>query len=97
MKKNYNIDDGTLKDRVESMVVGLKSGKAILKAIEKSGLVYEDVSEESGYFNIHIPTDDGAYVRIYKAKRGFVVQRFTWVRFKWSGIPVFEPSGRHSF
>lgn len=74
-----------------------KSPKAIKKALEKAGLIVEDLSEESGYFNLHIPFDGGHY-RVYKAHDGKIKEQ-VWrpVELKWSGIPTFEPSGRKSF
>lgn len=90
---------------IESMIKGLTKRADILKAIK--GCEYEDLTAESGYLNIHIPTEDGGYVRIYRAydrqmelvpDKGRVrVRKFTPVKFCWSGIPTFEPSGRRSF
>lgn len=53
------------------------------------GMYVEDASEESGYLNYRIRTEDG-YVRVYKHPRlGYQIQPWEMVQFKYSGIPVF--------
>lgn len=93
------------RERVEAMVAGRTGRNEILEAIK--GFRYEDLTDEYGYLNIHIPTKDGGYVRIYRAydrqmelvpDKGMVrVRKFTPVKMAWSGIPTFEPSGHRSF
>lgn len=65
---------------------------SVLKAtdrLKRMGMYVEDVSEESGYPNFHIRTEEGM-VRIYKSPRqGFVVQGWERVQFNYSGIPTF--------
>ena len=78
---------------------GVKTRAEAVRALKKTGLTFTDDTEEYGYPNLHVPTPDGGYVRVYKIGRGkgFKVQKILRVKLKWSGIPVFEPSGRHSF
>ena len=64
----------------------------VLKTMERlrrMGMYVEDASEESGYLNYRIRTEDG-YVRVYKHPRfGYQIQPWEMVQFKYSGIPVF--------
>lgn len=64
----------------------------VLKTMErlrKMGMYVEDASEESGYLNYRVRTEDG-YVRVYKHPRfGYQIQPWKMVQFKYSGIPVF--------
>ena len=81
-----------VKDFLESRLNNRSSQNRIrhtLALLEKSGIHVEDVSDEYGYLNIHIPTVDGM-VRIYKHPRnGICVQAWTPTRVSYSGIPGF--------
>ncbi len=84
---------------VAGLVDGLRKKGDVVKMLKENDIRFEDVSADSGYDNIRIPTNDGGYIRVYRGKRTdqFKVQKFEMVEFKWSGIPTFEPSGRRSF
>lgn len=60
-----------------------------LNKLERIGMYVEDVSDESGYPNFHIRTEEGM-VRVYKSPRtGFHVQCWERAEFRYSGIPTF--------
>ena len=83
---------------VGRIVDGAKSPDEIRKRLSDAGLQFEDLSEEFGYFNLRIPLMDG-YFRIYKPNgKGEKIRTQRWKKteFRYSGIPVFEPSGRRS-
>lgn len=90
MKDNLDL----LKDRVETYL----NTKNPVNTLKKSGISFEDATRESGYLNFRFYGKNG-YVRAYKAEgmKKFKVQIFRQVELKYSGIPVFEPSGRKSF
>lgn len=57
--------------------------------LRKMGMYVEDASEEMGYLNFRVRTEEG-YVRVYKRPRfGYQIQPWKMVEFKYSGIPVF--------
>lgn len=57
--------------------------------LRKMGMYVEDASEEMGYLNFRVRTEEG-YVRVYKHPRfGYQIQPWEMVEFKYSGIPVF--------
>lgn len=85
------------KERIEGLVSGLKSGKAIRDALSSKGIRFDDVSGDYGFPNFHIPVPDGYIGVALLPKEDVRVRRFYRVEMKWSGIPVFEPSGRPSF
>lgn len=91
--------DSELRKNIEALVAKYKQRKPVLKALDRNGIDYTDLTEEMGCADIHILTEDGGYIRIYKPykKPGLVVGKHIPVELRWSGIPVFEPSGRHSF
>ena len=66
--------------------------QTVLKAMDrlrKMGMYVEDASEEMGYLNFRVRTEEG-YVRVYKHPRfGYQIQPWEMVEFKYSGIPVF--------
>ncbi len=66
--------------------------QTVLKTIDRArrmGLYVEDASDEMGYLNYRIRTEEG-YVRVYKHTRlGYQIQPWKRVEFKYSGIPVF--------
>lgn len=66
--------------------------QTVLKTIDRArrmGLYVEDASEEMGYLNFRVRTEEG-YVRVYKHPRfGYQIQPWEMVEFKYSGIPVF--------
>lgn len=66
--------------------------QTVLRAMDrlrKMGLYVEDASEEMGYLNFRVRTEEG-YVRVYKHPRfGYQIQPWEMVEFKYSGIPVF--------
>ena len=87
------IERVTLMDFIENA----KTPKQVKAALKNAGFHFDDISEECGYLNLHIPFPDG-YIRIYKRKDGKIVeQKWTKCEYKYSGIPTFEPSGRRSF
>ena len=54
--------------------------------------------ERPAQWNLKVHNEDGTMIRIYKTLQKKVeVQRWTPCIMKPSGIPTFEPSGRHSF
>ena len=68
----------------------------IRKALRKAGYAVRDESWQ-GYMNLYVDNDDGTATRIYRSHRdGIKVQVWTPVKFKWSGIPTFCPSGNYS-
>ena len=83
---------------IEELVKGAKTKRQVLGRLRKAGVRFDDDSELYGYFNVHIPHKDRTVTRVWRHRRdGIRVDLWTPVEFKWSGIPVFEPSGRHSF
>lgn len=61
----------------------------VMDGLRKMGLYVEDASEEMGYLNFRVRTEEG-YVRVYKHPRfGYQIQPWEMVEFKYSGIPVF--------
>ena len=66
--------------------------QTVLRAMDrlrKMGMYVEDASEEMGYLNFRVRTEEG-YVRVYKHPRfGYQIQPWKMVEFKYSGIPVF--------
>lgn len=66
--------------------------QTVLRAMDrlrKMGMYVEDASEEMGYLNFRVRTEEG-YVRVYKHPRfGYQIQPWEMVEFKYSGIPVF--------
>lgn len=91
--------ENALLKRIEDIVERRKQIKKILKEFDRIGIDYEDATSEYGYPNVRIYTEDGGCIRIFKRHKrpGLVVWKYTPVELKWSGIPVFEPSGRRSF
>lgn len=84
---------------IVGILEGKKTKKEILAALKSNGLQWEDVSKEYGYMNIRVHAF-GGYVRVYKPNgRGQDTKIQVWkpVSMKYSGVPVFEPSGRKSF
>lgn len=83
---------------VRKIVYGCKTEKEIINALKEAGLQYQDFSKDFGYFNIRVPLNEG-YFRIYKETKTKQIKTQIWEKtvFRYSGIPTFEPSGRHSF
>ena len=78
---------------------GIKSTSAktsILKALsrlQRIGIYVEDASDEMGYLNYRIRTEEGM-VRVYKHMRnGWQIQCWEQVEFKYFGIPTFFSTG----
>ena len=69
---------------------------SILKALsrlQRMGVYVEDASDEMGYPNYRIRTEEGM-VRVYKHMRnGWQIQCWEQVEFKYSGIPTFFSTG----
>lgn len=88
----------SLKEKVESLVSEEKTFTGIKKALSNEGLDYEDATKDSGYQHIRVFSDDG-YVRIFRmdGMKNFKVRIMRKVNARYSGIPVFEPSGKKSF
>lgn len=91
MRDEYEL----MKERAE---VYLHDAKSPAETLKKTGIAFEDASREFGFPNFRFPCGKG-YVRAYKAKgmKQFKVQIFRPIKVEYSGIPVFEPSGRRSF
>ena len=71
----------------------LKSARKALRELAKSGIYVEDASDESGYPNYHVRTEEGM-VRVYKnGRKEIVVQKWERTEFKYSGIPTFFSTG----
>ena len=68
----------------------------IRERLDDAEMVYKDLTSEYGYFNLRVPVKDG-YIRVYKKDGKCLVDKFTRIEIKTSGIPTFEPSGRRSF
>ena len=86
------------KQLIGKIIDGARTPAEIRKRLTAAGLQFEDLTEEYGYFNLRIPFPDG-YFRIYRPTgRGQEIRTQRWrkTEFKYSGIPVFEPSGRRS-
>lgn len=66
--------------------------QTVLKTMDRlrrMGMYVEDASEEMGYPNFRVRTEEG-YVRVYKHPRfGYQIHPWEMVEFKYSGIPVF--------
>ena len=84
--------------QIEGILKGAKTNRQVLDRLRKAGVRFKDDSKLYEYFNVHVPHGDGTVTRVFRHPRvGIKVQLLTPVEIKWSGIPVFEPSGRHSF
>ena len=68
----------------------------IRERLDDAEVVYKDLTNEYAYFNLRVPVKDG-YIRVTKKNGKCLVDKFTEVVVKYSGIPTFEPSGRRSF
>lgn len=81
-----------VKSFLEHNIKANSSRKVVLKTMDRlrrMGLYVEDASDEMGYLNYRIRTEEG-YVRIYDHRRlGYQIQPWERVEFKYSGIPVF--------
>lgn len=68
------------------------SRKTVLKTMDRlrrMGMYVEDASDEMGYLNYRVRTEEG-YVRVYDHRRlGYQIQPWERAEFKYSGIPVF--------
>lgn len=87
-----------LKERVEIYLKGKSGRQDAVRFLRNTGINFEDASEECGYPNFRFKAK-GGYVRAYRAgkMKEFKVQIFEQISMKYSGVPVFEPSGRKSF
>lgn len=70
----------------------LKTMRKALKELENHGIHVEDASEESGYPNYRIRTEEGM-VRLYKNRKEIGLQKWERTEFKYSGIPTFFSTG----
>ena len=81
-----------VKSFLEHNIIPDSKRQTVLRAMDrlrKIGMYVEDASEEMGYLNFRVRTEDG-YVRVYKHPRfGYQIQPWEMVEFKYSGIPVF--------
>lgn len=81
-----------VKSFLEHNIKANSSRKVVLKTMDRlrrMGLYVEDASDEMGYLNYRIRTEEG-YVRVYDHRRlGYQIQPWERVEFKYSGIPVF--------
>lgn len=77
-------------------IKAISAKSSILKALsrlQRMGIYVEDASDEGGYPNYRIKTEDGM-VRVYKHMRnGWQIQCWEYVEFKYSGIPTFFSTG----
>ncbi len=83
------------------MIVHTANGRKnrIIKAIREQGFEVEDNTEPgSKFFNLRVWNEDKTFIRIYRSYRREVkVQEWKPIKYTYSGIPTFEPSGRRSF
>lgn len=85
------------KETILYLIDGAKTDFEVKERLNDAEVVYADLSKDSGYLNLRIPTKD-AQIRIYRSSdRRIQVQKFEMVQMKYSGVPTFEPSGRRSF
>lgn len=87
-----------LKERVEIYLKGKSGREDAVRFLQGTGIEFEDASEECGYPNFRFKAE-GGYVRAYRARKmkEFKVQIFERIPMRYSGVPVFEPSGRKNF
>lgn len=81
---------------IENIIAGATTARQIKKRLKDAGIVFVDLTEEYGYMNLRIPMEYG-YFRIYRNGKRIKTQKWTKTEIIYSGIPVFEPSGRRSF
>lgn len=81
-----------VKSFLEHNIKPNSSLKIVLKTMDRlrrMGMYVEDASDEMGYLNYRVRTEEG-YVRVYDHRRlGYQIQPWEMVEFKYSGIPVF--------
>lgn len=75
---------------VKSIIEGCKTEKQIIAKLNKYKISFENATDEYGYLNIKIYSDNG-YIRIYKPYRSkeLKTQTFTPCKMEYSGIPTF--------
>lgn len=89
-----------LAEKVKWCVEGAVTGGQVFVTFMENKLQFSDRSKEAGYPNFWVYEDGvSGHVRAYKApdSKEFVVQVWRPAEFQYSGIPVFEPSGKKSF
>lgn len=81
-----------VKSFLENHIKPNSKRSTVLKTIDRlqrMGMYVEDASEEMGYLNYRIRTEEG-YVRVYDHRHlGYQIQPWEMIQFKYSGIPVF--------
>lgn len=83
--------------RIHSLLMNRAETTEDIEAILTTSCIPYRQDPDSDYFNIRIDRQNG-FVRIYQDNRGDInVQSWTRTEYVYSGIPTFEPSGRHSF
>ena len=85
---------------IGTIIEGAKTKRDVERRLKKAGLQWEDLSADYGYMNLRVPILGGGYYRIYRNKRRKRIEIQKWgppIELTYSGIPTFEPSGRHSF
>lgn len=83
-------------DEIRDLIMEADTTVDVETILRSYGIRYEK-DMECGYFNIRIKRPDGM-IRIYQDfRKSIVVQAWTKCNFRYSGIPTFEPSGKHSF
>ncbi len=80
------------RESVENIIRNCRTEKQVIKALTENGINYT-TPPGYDYFNIYI---ENGKIRIYKPynQKCFCVQRMEKVKFEYSGIPVFMPSGK---
>lgn len=89
--KARRLKESFTKEDIERIILGAKTEKQVLDRLKKANVEFTlGDPEDYNYFNVRIPSDSG-YIRIYKPHRSkeFTVQKFSPVKFTYSGIPTF--------
>lgn len=74
----------------KTTIENCKSNKQVLQAIKKYGYtITRDTSNDLGVFSVWLNDT----TRIYKSRRGYVLQKWQKVQVKYSGIPTFFATG----
>ena len=81
-----------MKKEIEDKILKCKTDKQVLSALKNYNI--KNVSEEYGYFNIRIYTENG-YIRVYKKAKQYIVQSFTPCKMEYSGVPTFFASSSY--
>ena len=81
------------KDKAKSIIADLQDHDRIIRALTGAGYKVNDDTNECGYLNLKVNNPDGTMIRVYKnGRKEISIQVWEPVQFKYSGIPVFDPS-----